>query len=112
MAAFIQWPLEETVFALLNRLYDKTRVPTSVTRAALRLTVWRTERSVTGTLFTELYIQPAAGDAGLASGGCVVRLPPCPRGQLKNSTMSHASWGPEYGDEVLRKHLASTQLNY
>jgi carbamoyltransferase len=68
-------------------------------------------------IFDEIWVQPAAGDAGTALGAAlmidlkqrsVARGAPAPR----QWTMDHAYWGPEYGDDAIEELLQWAKLPY
>jgi carbamoyltransferase len=59
---------------------------------------------------SEVYIQPAAADMGVALGAALEV-----HAQLGNCSkfrMSHAYWGPEYSDDEIRATLDSHELSY
>ena len=63
------------------------------------------------TPFEEVYIQPAAGDAGTALGAAFSVWHQT-LGQPRAFEMQHAYWGPEFSDEVMRRCMAAQPWGY
>jgi carbamoyltransferase len=61
--------------------------------------------------FEELWVQPAAGDAGGALGAALFAHNAV-LGKPRAFRMDHAFWGPEYSDEAIRRFLDSSKLPY
>jgi len=61
------------------------------------------------TPFEELYVPPAAGDAGLAIGAAFYVWHQV-LGRPRAFVMDHAYWGPEFGETEVREALAAKRL--
>ena len=111
IAATLQWRLEEVLFTILNRLYEKTRIPNLCFAGGVAFNCVANGKVFDRTPFKEVYIQPAAGDAGLAVGAALYvhhQVLAHPR----KFTMNHAYWGPEYSNEPLKGVLDRNGLSY
>ena len=111
IAATLQWRLEEVVIELLNRLYDKLRIPNLCYAGGVAFNCVANGMILERTPFKDIYIQPAAGDAGLAIGAAqyvhhqVLRNP-------RDLGMEHAYWGPEHTPDRIRNALDQAGLAY
>ena len=111
VAATLQWRLEEALFTLLNRLYRTTQIPNLCYAGGVAFNCAANGKLFDRTPFKELYVQPAAGDAGLAVGAALYvyhRVLGFPR-KLR---MEHAYWGPEYSQDTLRAVADDSGLSY
>ena len=70
-------------------------------RAAWRSIAWRTEKYLKRTPFEKVYVQPAAGDAGLAVGAAFYVHHQI-LGQPRKFVMEHAYWGPGFSEAQMR----------
>ncbi len=61
--------------------------------------------------FDDVFIQPAAGDAGNALGAAL-HVWHAQSGKPREWTMEHASWGPEYSDAQIGRALDERKLSY
>jgi carbamoyltransferase len=61
--------------------------------------------------FEELWVQPAAGDAGGALGAALFVYNTV-LGKPRATRMNHAFWGPEYSDETIRAFLDARSAPY
>jgi carbamoyltransferase len=110
IAASLQARLEEVIFSLLNGVYKRSKSHKGHIRHKLCLCGGVALNCVVNgkifehTPFEEVYIPPAAGDAGLAIGAAYYlwhQLLDRPRGFV----MEHAYWGPQYNAEVISYEL-------
>jgi len=105
IAASLQAVFEEAVFHVLNGLYKRTRVPRLCLAGGCALNSVANGKIRARTPFTEVFIQPAAGDNGAALGAAFFvhhhRL-----GQPRRFVMEHAWWGPGFDDEAIARALA------
>ena len=111
IAATLQWRLEEVLFQLLNRLHESTQVPNLCYAGGVAFNCAANGKVFERTPFTDVYIQPAAGDAGLAVGAALYVYHQV-LGQARDLTMDHAYWGPEAPPSRLREALDSGGLKY
>jgi carbamoyltransferase len=110
MAASLQAVLEEAYFRLLNGLYRKTRQPAVCLAGGVAFNCVANGKILDQTPFTDVYVQPAAGDAGLSVGAAyyvynhVLRQPRC-------FVMDHAYWGPRSTPEAVRDAIARSGVS-
>jgi carbamoyltransferase len=104
VAASLQKVLEEAMIKLARRAYETTGFNRLCLAGGVALNSVANYKILTQTPFAELYIQPAAGDAGGALGAALyvyhVLL-----GQPRRFVMEHAYWGEEYGEEAIVSFL-------
>ncbi len=117
IAASLQAKLEEIIFLLLNRIYELQPQGTDKLDAlcmagGVALNCVANGKIFAQTPFKKIYIQPAAGDAGLAIGAAyyvwhqILNRP-------RDFVMEHAYWGPEFSLEDISYELRviSDELN-
>ena len=97
LARSLQAVYEECAFHILNGLYDRTRQPRLCLAGGCAMNSVANGKIRANTPFTDVYIQPAAGDNGTALGAAyyvwhqVLRRP-------RAFTMEHGYWGTSYPD--------------
>ena len=100
VAASLQKVLEEAMVKLARRAHEATGLNRLCLAGGVALNSVANYKILTQTPFEELYIQPAAGDAGGALGAALyvyhVLL-----GHPRRFVMEHAYWGEEYGEEAI-----------
>jgi carbamoyltransferase len=109
VAASLQKVLEEAMIALARRVHRETGLPRLCIAGGVGLNSVANYKILRETPFEELYIQPAAGDAGGALGAALyvyhVLL-----GKPRQFVMEHAYWGAEYGDAQIVDWLSAKGL--
>jgi len=107
IAASLQVALEEAYFRLLNSLQQKT-VQTAVCLAGgVAFNCVANGKIFDRTPFSDVYVQPAAGDAGLAVGAAyyvyhqILGRPRC-------FVMDHAYWGPQFTPDAIGRALKNS----
>src|SRR5262249_48253976 len=101
IAASLQARLEESVHAMLNRLYNRYGVKKLCLAGGVAYNCVANGKIFAKTPFEKVYIQSAAGDAGLAIGGAFYVWNQI-LGQPRSFEMKHAYWGPEFrNSEIL-----------
>ncbi len=109
-AATLQARLEEVLFEMLNALHRKTGQKAVCLAGGVAFNCVANGLIFERTPFTEVFVQPAAGDAGLAVGAAyfvhhqILRRP-------RSFVMEHAYWGPEYSPEKIRQAVAASRLS-
>ncbi len=108
IAHSIQAMYEEAFFHLLNRLYDRYRLPSLTLAGGCAMNSVANGKVYRRTPFRKLYIQSAAGDAGGAIGAAYeVQQQLTPRNGT-HFVMDHAYWGPGFTDadinSLLKQH--------
>ena len=101
IAASLQDRLEDVMFLVLNRLYERTKLKRLCLAGGVAYNCVVNGRILEKTPFEEIYIPPAAGDAGLAIGAAFyVWHQLLDRG--RSFVMDHAYWGPESSESAVR----------
>ena len=95
IAASLQARLEEAVHAMLNQLYKLYPVKNLCLAGGVAYNCVANGKIFAKTPFEEVYIQSAAGDAGLAIGGAFYVWHQI-LGKPRSFEMKHAYWGPEF----------------
>ena len=111
LAFALQHRFEEIFFHLLNDLHNRTRLDELVMAGGCALNSVANGKIFDQTPFRSTYIQPAAGDEGLAIGAAfhtyhsVLQQPR--RHELRKSYL-----GPEFSAACIESSLKSTGMNY
>jgi len=116
IAASLQARLEEVSFEILRRLHDRTQLDRLCLAGGVAYNSVMNGKILLNTPFKEIYIQPAAGDAGTAVGVCYYIYNSMLR-QPRSYVMEHPYTGPEFSNReiasVLRKNaLPGRELNH
>jgi carbamoyltransferase len=116
IAASLQARLEEVSFEILRRLHDQTKLDRLCLAGGVAYNSVMNGKILLNTPFKEIYIQPAAGDAGTAVGACYYIYNSTLR-QPRSCVMKHAYTGPEFSNQgiaaVLKKNAVSgRELNH
>jgi carbamoyltransferase len=109
VAASLQARLEEVYLHLVGALWERTKIPNICLAGGVALNAVANGRIRPETPFEEVFVQPAAGDSGIAVGAAFHvwhEQLSRPRG----FTMGHAYWGPEYSDETCAAAVAGAGL--
>lgn len=104
IASSLQLRLEEIIFSQLNELYKLNKLNKLCMAGGVAFNCIVNGKIFTQTPFKEIYIQPAAGDAGLAIGAAYYvwhQLLNKPR----DFVMEHAYWGPEFSSRDISYEL-------
>ncbi|MBI4525498.1 MAG: carbamoyltransferase [Deltaproteobacteria bacterium] len=109
IAASLQARLEEAMFFLLNRLHEMTGLKKLCLAGGVAYNCVVNGQIFQNTPFEELYIQPAAGDAGLAIGAAFYVWHQM-LGRPRSFEMNNAYWGPEFSDYEIRKALSVMRI--
>ena len=109
-AATLQAMLEEVLFKMLNALHEQTKQKALCLAGGVAFNCVANGKVFERTPFEEIYVQPAAGDAGLAVGAAYYvyhqRL-----GHPRNFVMDHAYWGPAFTAEQTRQVLSQYRVS-
>ncbi len=104
MAASVQKVTEEVVLKIARGLHAKTGLSKLCMAGGVALNCVANGRLIREGPFEELWVQPAAGDAGGALGAALF-VQNSVLDQPRRFRMDHAYWGPSYEDEEIRKLL-------
>jgi carbamoyltransferase len=108
-AASLQARLEEVLFEMLRVLHDRTKQKAVCLAGGVAFNCVANGKIFDKTPFEQIFVQPAAGDAGLAIGAAyfvhhqVLGLP-------RSFIMEDAYWGPGYSQEQMRSAVAASRL--
>jgi carbamoyltransferase len=104
MAASIQKVIETAVLHMVNDLHRKTGMKNLCMAGGVALNCVANGRIVREGPFENLWVQPAAGDAGGALGAALF-VHNTILGNPRATTMEHCFWGPAFSDEQIREYL-------
>ncbi|MCP5056931.1 MAG: carbamoyltransferase [bacterium] len=111
MAASVQKVTEEVVLRIARDLHEKTGMKNLCMAGGVALNCVANGRLVREGPFENLWVQPAAGDAGGALGAALF-AEHCVMDRPRKLRMDHAYWGPGYSDEEIRKYLELREAPY
>jgi len=111
IAASLQARLEEVLFRRLVELHEQTHAKALCLAGGVAFNCVANGKIFSHVPFEQIFVQPAAGDAGLALGAAFAIWHQA-LGWPRTFHMSHAYWGPAYSDSQIRaaceaKHLFS-----
>lgn len=131
LTASLQALLEHTTLQLAGWLRETTGERQLAMAGGVALNCVANARLRDAGIFDEVWVQPAAGDAGTALGAALwidsraraeggaqhPQLPQAPQGQPvklapRQWTMTHAYWGPDWSDEAIEAELKWAKLPY
>jgi carbamoyltransferase len=111
LAASAQLVLEECYFALLNEIHRRTGQRAVCLAGGVALNCVANGKIFERTPFRDVYVQPAAHDAGTSIGAALhvwhqeLKRP-------RRDQMRHVLYGPEYGDRDIEQALQSAGAQY
>ena len=111
MAASIQKVTEEIVLRMARDLHRRTGMKNLVMAGGVALNCVANGRLAREGPFEQLWVQPAAGDAGGALGAAMF-ADNCVLGNPRRFQMRHAFWGPRFSDAEIRSTLATRNAPY
>ena len=104
LAAALQARLEEVYLGMLRKLAERTGLKTVCLAGGVAFNCVANGKIFDSTPFEQVYVHPAAGDAGLAVGAAFYvwhqKL-----GKPRSFVMEHAYWGPGYSREKVRSAI-------
>jgi carbamoyltransferase len=109
-ACTLQARLEEVLFEMLNALHARTGQKSLCLAGGVAFNCIANGRIFDRTPFERVFVQPAAGDAGLAIGAAYF-VDHQILGRPREFVMEHSYWGPEFSPEQLRAAIASSRLS-
>jgi carbamoyltransferase len=111
LAASVQAVLEERYFALLNHVYQKTRLKKLCLAGGVALNCAANGKIFEKTPFQDVYIQAAAHDAGTSIGAALYVWHQV-LGNPRSFVMRHVCYGPQYSDADIRKEAEDLGMEY
>ncbi|WP_140626482.1 carbamoyltransferase family protein [Methylibium rhizosphaerae] len=115
LAASLQAVLEETVLQLAGWLREVSGERHLAMAGGVALNCVMNSRLRDAGIFEQVWVQPAAGDAGTALGAALwidMQHQRAETGRLRHWNMQHAYWGPGYGDDEIEALLKWSKLPY
>ncbi|MDR5781200.1 carbamoyltransferase C-terminal domain-containing protein [Caballeronia sp. LZ065] len=115
IAHSLQVVLEETALELAKWLHERTGLPNLAMAGGVALNCVMNARLRDRGPFKEVWVQPAAGDAGTALGAALwtdYRERAKAGDRSRKWRMDHAYLGPEFGDEEIEAFLKWTRAPY
>ncbi len=109
IAASIQVVVEEVMLKMAMNAYRETGLKRLCLAGGVALNSVANGRILRETPFEEIFIQPAAGDAGGALGAALFGYHSV-LGNPRSFTMRHAYWGEEHGPQEVEKFLVSNNV--
>ncbi|OGC91225.1 MAG: hypothetical protein A2142_07705 [candidate division Zixibacteria bacterium RBG_16_48_11] len=111
IAASVQKVTEEIMLKMARHLHKETNLPNLCLAGGVTLNCVANGRILRESGFKNLFIQPAAGDAGGAVG-VAAYIHYSLLNHPRNFAWEHACWGPEFTDEEIRSFLESKGLPF
>ncbi len=109
LAAALQARLEEVYLGMLRKLAERTGLKTVCLAGGVAFNCVANGKIFDATPFEQVYVHPAAGDAGLAVGAAFYvwhqKL-----GKPRSFVMEHAYWGPGYSREKVRSAMDASGI--
>ena len=112
IAHSLQLVLEETVLKLADWFQQKTGMENLCLAGGVALNCVANARIRDKSRFKNVWVQPAAGDAGTALGAALWIDSHQRGGSERNFKMDHVYWGPSYSDEQIEKFLNWTKIRH
>ncbi len=109
MAATLQARLEEVLFANLNALHAQTGHKALCLAGGVAFNCLANGKIFEQTPFEQVFVQPAAGDAGLAIGAAY-HVYHHTLGAPREFVMKHSYWGPGYSPVEVRAAMDKSRL--
>jgi carbamoyltransferase len=109
IAASLQARLEDSVLSLLNQLHRLYGVKKLCMAGGVAFNCVANGMIFERTPFEEVYIPPAAGDAGLAIGAAFY-VTHQTLNRPREFTMDHAYWGPQFTSEQIGQALSRKKI--
>jgi carbamoyltransferase len=111
MAASVQRVTEEIMLRIVRDLHQKTGMKNLCMAGGVALNCVSNGRIIREGPFENLWVQPAAGDAGGALGAALF-IDNCVLDRPRKTRMEHAYWGPSFTDEAIRRYLDARGARY
>jgi len=111
MAASVQRVVEEIMLRIVRDLHQRTGMKNLCMAGGVALNCVSNGRIIREGPFENLWVQPAAGDAGGALGAALF-VDNCVLDNPRKTRMDHAFWGPSYSDEAIRSYLDARGVIY
>ena len=110
LACSLQARLEEVYLGMLKKLAAKTGVKAVCLAGGVAFNCVANGKIFDATPFEQVYVHPAAGDAGLAVGAAYYVWHQI-LGQPRSFVMDHAYWGPAYSREAVQSAIRASEVS-
>jgi carbamoyltransferase len=104
----LQARLEEVYLGMLKKLAARTGAKAVCLAGGVAFNCVANGKIFDATPFEQVYVQPAAGDAGLSVGAAFYVWHQT-LGKPRSFVMDHAYWGPDYSREKVRSAIESSK---
>jgi carbamoyltransferase len=109
LAATLQARLEEVLFENFNALHARTKQKNLCLAGGVAFNCLANGKIFERTPFERVFVQPAAGDAGLAVGAAYYVYHEV-LGRPRDFVMKHSYWGPGYSEQQIRTAIERSDL--
>jgi carbamoyltransferase len=109
LASSLQARLEEVYLGMLKKLAEHTGMKTVCLAGGVAFNCVANGKIFDATPFEQVFVQPAAGDAGLAIGAAFYIWHQL-LGKPRSFVMEHAYWGPGFSKEEIRQAIDSSGI--
>src|SRR5467141_830919 len=109
LACSLQARLEEVYLGMLKKLAERTGLKAVCLSGGVAFNCVANGKIFDATPFEQVYVHPAAGDAGLAVGAAF-HVWHQKLGKPRSFVMDHAYWGPGYSGEEIRRAIDSNGI--
>jgi len=109
LACSLQARLEEVYLGMLRRLHQETGMKSVCLAGGVAFNCVANGKIPASTGFEDVYVHPAAGDAGLAIGAAQFVWHQV-LGNPRDFAMEHAYWGPEFSGAEIRSAIQASRL--
>jgi carbamoyltransferase len=110
LASSLQARLEEVYLGMLRKLAERTGLKAVCLAGGVAFNCVANGKIFDNTPFEQVFVQPAAGDAGLAIGAAFFvwhqKL-----GKPRSFVMEHSYWGPEFSQEDIRSAVEASGVS-
>jgi carbamoyltransferase len=110
LACSVQHRLEEIAVRVAETLHTQSQLPYVTLAGGVTLNCDMNAKLLSSGLFKDIFIQPAAHDAGTALGAAF-EVHSRIAGKT-NFVMEHAYWGPEYSDKEIKRTLQESKAEF
>jgi len=109
IAASLQKILEKAALHIADHLYRETGLKKLCLAGGVALNASMNQRILESSPFEQIFIQPAAGDAGTSLGAALAAEPPSESTQ--RYVLNHVYLGPQYTNKYIRQTLGKYKLH-
>lgn len=111
VAATLQYFIEKVLINQANFAYESYNTPNLCLAGGVALNCVANQKILENTPFSNVFIQPGAGDAGAAIGAAFYTYNVI-LGKDRNFVMNHAYLGPSYGNREIEIAIKSKSLDF